>query len=98
MAEQSRHFAQPPPAVFTLLGVCGTEKDLPLIEDILNSKDRKLKAGLDAMIGSYLAIKGPSGLHLVEDCISKTRPPEFTDNLRGDSGHPASRRKNRHRE
>jgi hypothetical protein len=64
---------------FTLLGVCGTEKDLPLIEDILNSKDRKLKAGLDAMIGSYLAIKGPSGLHLVEDLYLKNQAAEFTD-------------------
>ena len=31
---------------FTLLGVCGTEKDLPLIEELFKSKDRKLKAGL----------------------------------------------------
>ena len=49
---------------FTLLGVCGTEKDVPLIESIFKSKDpkdRKLKAGLDATIGAYLAIKGPAG-------------------------------------
>jgi hypothetical protein len=64
---------------FTLLGVCGTEKDLPLIEEIFNSKDRKLKAGLDAMIGSYLAIKGPSGLGLIADLFLKNQNAEFTD-------------------
>jgi hypothetical protein len=64
---------------FTLLGVCGTEKDLGLIEAIFQSKDRKLKAGLDAMIGSYLAIKGPSGLSLIEDLFLKNQTAEFTD-------------------
>ncbi|HEY2826338.1 MAG TPA: hypothetical protein VGJ04_01965, partial [Pirellulales bacterium] len=35
--------------------------------------------GLDAMIGSYLAIKGPSGLLLVEDSFLKNQTAEFTD-------------------
>lgn len=64
---------------FTLLGVCGTEKDLPLFETLFESKDRKLKSGLDAMIGSYLAIKGPSGLSLVEKLFLKNQESEFTD-------------------
>ena len=64
---------------FTLLGVCGTEKDLPLIEELFKSKDRKLKAGLDAMIGAYLAIKGPNGLDLIEIQFLKNNDAEFTD-------------------
>jgi hypothetical protein len=64
---------------FTLLGVCGTEKDIPLLETIFHSQDRKLKSGLDAMIGSYLAIKGPTGLRLVEDLYLKNKDAEFTD-------------------
>jgi hypothetical protein len=64
---------------FTLLGVCGTEKDLPLFETLFESKDRKLKSGLDAMIGSYLAIKGPTGLSLVEKLFLKNQESEFTD-------------------
>jgi hypothetical protein len=64
---------------FTLLGVCGTQKDLPLMEEIFKTKDRKLKAGLDATIGSYLAIKGPSGLTAVEDAFLKNQDAEFTD-------------------
>ncbi|HTQ40521.1 MAG TPA: hypothetical protein VMJ32_15960 [Pirellulales bacterium] len=64
---------------FTLLGVCGSEKDVPLIESLFHSKDRKFKAGLDAMIGSYLAIKGPTGMALVEDMFLKNQDAEFTD-------------------
>jgi hypothetical protein len=64
---------------FTLLGVCGTEKDVPLLETMFHSNDRKLKAGLDAMIGSYLAIKGPSGLKLVEELYLNNKDAEFTD-------------------
>jgi hypothetical protein len=64
---------------FTLLGVCGTEKDVPLLESLFHSQDRKLKSGLDAMIGSYLAIKGPTGLKLVEDLYLKNKDAEFTD-------------------
>jgi hypothetical protein len=64
---------------FTLLGVCGTEKDLPLLEKFLTSKDRQLKSGLDAIIGSYLAIKGPEGIGLVQDLYLKNADAEFTD-------------------
>ncbi|HZZ30212.1 MAG TPA: hypothetical protein VFE46_19595 [Pirellulales bacterium] len=64
---------------FTLLGVCGSEKDVPLIESLFHSKDRKFKAGLDAMIGSYLAIKGPTGMSLVQDMFLKNQAAEFTD-------------------
>jgi len=64
---------------FTLLGVCGTEKDLPLLEKFLTSKDRQLKSGLDAIIGSYLAIKGPEGMGLIQDLYLKNADAEFTD-------------------
>ena len=47
---------------YTMLGVCGTEKDLPMLEELLKSKDRKLAEGLDVLIGSYLAIKGMEGI------------------------------------
>jgi hypothetical protein len=64
---------------FTLLGVCGTEKDLPLLEKFLTAKDRQLKSGLDAIIGSYLAIKGPEGMKLIEELYLKNGDAEFTD-------------------
>ena len=65
---------------FTILGVCGSEKDLPLLESFLTSKDRKVKVGfLDAIIGSYLALKGAPGLELVEKLYLKNADAEFTD-------------------
>ena len=64
---------------YTMLGVCGTEKDLPMLETLLNSKDRKLAEGLDVLIGSYLAIKGPDGMATIEDLFLKNKTAEFVD-------------------
>jgi hypothetical protein len=64
---------------YTMLGVCGTEKDLPMLESLLESKDRKLAEGLDVLIGSYLAIKGPEGISKVEDLFLKNKDAEFVD-------------------
>jgi hypothetical protein len=51
----------------TMLGVCGGEKDLPMLEKMIVSGDRKQKAGFDALIGCYLTLKGVEGLKLIED-------------------------------
>jgi hypothetical protein len=64
---------------YTMLGVCGTAKDLPMLEDLMKSKDRKIAEGLDVLIGSYLAIKGPEGIGLVEDLFLKNNGAEFVD-------------------
>jgi hypothetical protein len=63
----------------TMLGVCGTEKDLPMLEQLLKSEDRKKKAGLDAMIGCYLTLKGAEGLPLIEDLFLKNEKAEYAD-------------------
>ncbi|MCH8046719.1 MAG: HEAT repeat domain-containing protein [Planctomycetes bacterium] len=51
----------------TMLGVCGGEADLPMLEKIITSGDRKAKSGFDALIGCYLTLKGAKGLKLIED-------------------------------
>ncbi|MCH8042144.1 MAG: hypothetical protein IID44_00365, partial [Planctomycetes bacterium] len=51
----------------TMLGVCGSEKDIPLLEGIITAGDRQARAGFDALIGCYLTLKGESGLKLIED-------------------------------
>lgn len=63
----------------TMLGVCGSDKDLPMLEQMLKSKDRRLKAGLDAMIACYLTLKGAAGLPLVEDLFLKDSETEYSD-------------------
>jgi hypothetical protein len=63
----------------TMLGVCGTKDDLPLLEEMLKSEDRAMKAGLDALIGCYLTLKGAGGLPLVKDLFITNESTEFTD-------------------
>lgn len=63
----------------TMLGVCGTSSDLPALEAMLKSSDRKQKSGLDAMIACYLTLKGPDGMDLVEDLFLKNHKAEYAD-------------------
>jgi hypothetical protein len=63
----------------TMLGVCGDEKDLPLLEKMLRSEDRKMKAGLDAMVACYLTLGGPSGMPLIEDLFLRNKDAEYAD-------------------
>ena len=63
----------------TLLGVCGTSKDLTMLEEMMKSTDRKQKAGLDALIGCYLTLKGAEGMPLVEDLFLKNKSAEYAD-------------------
>jgi hypothetical protein len=63
----------------TMLGVCGTDKDLPLLEEMISSKDRQTKGALDALVAAYLTLKGPDGMKLVEDMFLKNKDAEYTD-------------------
>lgn len=63
----------------TMLGVCGTEAELPLLEQLMQSNDRQKKAGLDAMIACYLTIKGPDGMDLIEELFLKNQDAEYAD-------------------
>lgn len=62
-----------------MLSVCGTKDDLPLLETLINDQERWIRQSLDALIGSYLAIKGEEGLPLVEDLFLKNQKAEYTD-------------------
>ena len=64
---------------FTLLGVCGQKEDIAMLEDMMKSNDRRAKAGLDALIGCYLALNGPDGMSLVEDLFLKKKDSEYSD-------------------
>lgn len=63
----------------TMLGVCGTKDDVPMLEEMLRSTDRRLKAGLDAMIACYLTLRGPDGMGLVEELFLKNPNTEYSD-------------------
>lgn len=63
----------------TMLGVCGNSSDVAMLESLLRSDDRKKKAGLDAMIGCYLTLKGADGMPLVEELFLKNAQAEYAD-------------------
>lgn len=64
---------------FTLLGVCGKPSDLPMLEGLIKSEDRKQRAGLDALIACYLLLKGPDGLPLIDDLYLANTKAEYAD-------------------
>lgn len=64
---------------FVMLGVCGTDADLPMLEEMLKSDDRKMKSGLDSMIACYLTLKGAEGMPLVEELFLKNADAEYAD-------------------
>ena len=64
---------------FTMLGVCGEPEDVAVLEKMLKSKDVKSKVGLDAMIASYLTLKGPSGMPLIEELFISNSDTPFTE-------------------
>jgi len=64
---------------FVMLSVCGGPDDLPMLEEMLKSDDRKAKDGLDAMVGCYLLLTGAEGMPLVEGLFLRNRKAEYVD-------------------
>jgi hypothetical protein len=64
---------------FTLLGVTGESADIPMLEKLLKSEDRKDRAGLDALIGCYITLQGKKALPLIEDLFLKNEDAEYAD-------------------
>lgn len=63
----------------TMLGVCGSTRDLAMLEEMMRSSDRRTKAGLDAMIACYLTIAGERGMPLIEELFLKNTSAEYSD-------------------
>ncbi len=51
---------------FTMLGVCGTQQDAKLLEELMVAEDRKQKAGLDALLACHMILKKAEGLDRVD--------------------------------
>ncbi len=63
----------------TMLGVCGSTADCPMLEEMMRSDDRRLKGGLDAMIACYLTLQGADGMPLIEELFIQNRQAEYAD-------------------
>jgi len=62
-----------------MLSACGGADDLPMLEQLLRTEDRKVRAGLDATLGCYLMLAGTDGMPLVEDLFLKNSDAEYAD-------------------
>ena len=62
-----------------MLGVSGSENDLPFLESCMRSNDRKAKQGLDALIACYLTLKGESGMQTIEELYLKNKKSDYAD-------------------
>ncbi len=63
----------------TLLGVCGSEKDLPMLEQMLRGTEKSTRGGLDALIACYLTLAGEQGLALVDELFLNNRQAPYAD-------------------
>ncbi len=66
---------------FTMLGVCGTEKEADAIEQMITDGGSSNLRGLDALLASYLCLKGEAGVPLVEEKFLRNEKSEFTDTM-----------------
>jgi len=63
----------------TMLGVCGQASDADLLEQLLRSNDAQDRAGLDALIGCYLTLKGAAGMPLIEELFLTNEEADYAD-------------------
>lgn len=63
----------------TLLGICGDEKDLPLLEKMLRSTQKSTRGGLDALVACYLTLSGEKGLELIDELFLANQQAPYAD-------------------
>jgi len=64
---------------FTLLGVCGSRDDLPLLERMITSPEKRDRAALDSLVACYLTLAGPEGVALIEDRFLRDKESDYVD-------------------
>ena len=63
----------------TMLGVCGDQSDLVMLEKMLRSTSKSARGGLDAMIACYLTLGGESGLGLINELFLANKQAPYAD-------------------
>jgi hypothetical protein len=64
---------------FRMLSLCAGAEDIAMLESRIACRDEPMRKALDAIIFSYLVLKGPAGLPLVENQFLKNAAAEFHD-------------------
>ena len=65
----------------TMLGVCGTAEEGDEMEKMIDKGGSSNLRGLDALVASYLCLKGEDGVDLVEQKFLRNEKSEFTDTM-----------------
>jgi hypothetical protein len=63
----------------TMLGVCGSARDVPMLERFLRSKQRADTRGLESLLACYLTLRGAAGLQLVEELYLANSAAEYPE-------------------
>ncbi|MCR9206638.1 MAG: hypothetical protein NXI28_00300 [bacterium] len=63
----------------TLLGICGDQEDLPMLESMLKSTQKSSRSGLDALIACYLTLAGEQGLPVIDELFLENRKASYAD-------------------
>lgn len=64
---------------FVLLSVCAEPEDRKLLEEWISSDDRRVKSGLDAMIGCYLTIAPKEGMPFIKEQVFMNKEAAYSD-------------------
>jgi hypothetical protein len=64
---------------FSLLSVCGEKEDVPMIEKMIRSTDRRDRSGLDSMLNCYMSLLGEDAMPLIEELFLKDPKVDYTD-------------------
>jgi hypothetical protein len=64
---------------FTLLGVCGSDADLPLLESMMTSKEQEMRRSLDALVACYITLKGDAAFDLIDELFLDNPKSDYVD-------------------
>ncbi len=64
---------------FTLLGVCGTDDDLAMLESMMKSESGEIRRSLDAMIACYITLRGEAGFDLIDELFLDNPKCDYVD-------------------
>ena len=62
-----------------MLGICGTEKDVPMLEAMLRSTQKSDRTGLDSLIACYLTLAKDDGLKTVDELFLANKQAPYAD-------------------
>lgn len=64
---------------FMLLGVCGSKKQIPMLEKIMRSVKEDEFASIDSVIACYLSLAGEDGMDLIDELFVANKESRFSD-------------------